>query len=913
MPETPRPWVELRIHGVSGTPPEDMLASAHVKQVAGDEFSRFFRPTDAAGNELRPAPEHILEGYHWGKFTSGSWRQGLWLVILPFGFVNASQFMLPQPTTKAAKIWHAICGAMLRMLGLGLTSTLLLGVAVVAMDLTAWQWAPMHNIPQWSGVPGWPLAAAMLVCVAVLVILFSFGRRLSGANGAERADGRSPRVAVVDGHDPSVVADELTVAMTPADAAQIPDPDPDACAPGDPQTQLGRESFFLGDTDAPALRKLHLATGLALVAMLGAAAGKKSNGADTAVFWAFWLAVALLIVLTVIVTILGDPEKSVTVQTVGWFARLRRQWHAVVSQVSTALVVAAAVDLTVSIWLAGQRPLVVGRLGSGLPGVDGTAFWIMMTCVAGMVTLFGANGLLAAATRTRGPQAPPAAFSRFAMGMTPALAASVGTFVAVGYAAAMPFGWSWFLGRGAGPNYEVTPLLQRIAYAWGLTFLLMVCMVIAALISYARRRSEFLDRATAAFTFGADQQSKRLQLPENWLGRVARAMWTARLKNSVQIVFWIFAVFGILLSLAAGLEFLWSGRDGTDPFDLPGPLGSLSADTSDGGAKLVIALGTVVLIGFAVGLVFLGRGAIRQESARRGVNVAWDVIAFWPRAAHPFVPPPYSQRAVADLRSRISWHLGTPQPIQDGSTVAPERPATHVIVAAHSQGSLITLAALLWLPPEERDRVGLVTFGSQLKVQFPRAFPAYVNFSVLQWLFNEYDQRWISLYRDTDAIAGPVLSWGHTADRLNAAPQSYRINQYDQHYLDHIDVRTGRRICGPEWRLLDPTPYDLALQEGAIARVRGHGGYPEDPDYPLALRAVFPRTQSPPEGPRHGAPSDADDPGPTEPSAPTPTMPTTALEPTMPTTAIAVSRARAPRGRRAAARDEAGAPHQSES
>ena len=194
MPESPRPWVELRIHGVSGTPPEDMLGSAQVRQVAGDEFSRFFRPCDAAQNEVWPAPEHILEGYHWGKFTSGSWRQGLWLVILPFGFVNASQFMLPQPTTKAAKFWHAVCGAMLRLLGLGLTATLLLGVAVVAMDLTAWQWAPMHNLPRWSGVPGWPLAAAMLVCVAVLAILFSFGRRLGGANGPEHDDGRSPQI-----------------------------------------------------------------------------------------------------------------------------------------------------------------------------------------------------------------------------------------------------------------------------------------------------------------------------------------------------------------------------------------------------------------------------------------------------------------------------------------------------------------------------------------------------------------------------------------------------------------------------------------------------------------------------------------------------------------------------------------------
>lgn len=887
MSELQRPWVELRIHGVSGTPPEDMLGSAHVKQVAGDEFSRFFRPCDPQQNEIRPAPDHLLEGYHWGKFTSGSWRQGLWLVILPFGFVNAAQFMLPAPTTKSAKLWHAVAGAMLRLLGLGLTATLMLGIAVVTMDLTAWQWGPTH-LAVWTGFPGWPLAAAMLVCVAVLAVLYSFGRRLGGANNpADHTDGRSPRVP---GATPDIRLTQPYQADPPEPGNQ--DGAYEVCAPEDPPTELGREVFFVGDTDAPALRKLHLATGLALIALLGTAALKTGKGPSTVAFWVFWIAIALIAALILIVSFLGDPEQSVTVQTVGWFERARRKWHAVASAVSTGLVIAAALELVAAIWLVGQRPMIAGRLGIGLPGVDGLAFWDLWVCTTAMVVLFLSTGILAAKTRTHGSDAPPAPYARFAMGMTAALAAAIGTFLAVGYAAAMAFGWGWFLGRGAGPDYEVTPLLQRIAYAWGLTFLLMVLMVIAAIIVYASRRSEFLDRARAAFTFGVEHKSQqRLRLPSNWIGRVARAMWMARLKNNVQIVFWTFAIFGIVLSLAAGLEFLLSEED--RPFDLPGPLAALSETTSVGGADVIITLGSLVLIGLAVGLVFLGRGAIRQEAARRGVNVAWDVIAFWPRSVHPFVPPPYSQRAVADLRSRISWHLGTPAPILDGSADPPERPATHVVVAAHSQGSLIALAALLWLPVEERSRVGLVTFGSQLKVQFPRAFPAYVNFAVLEWLYEKFDDRWISLYRDTDAIAGPVLSWGHTPDRLDGTPGSYRIVARDQRYVDDIDVRTGRRSCGPEWRLLDPTPYDLALHEGAIAKILGHSNYPDDPDYPLALRAVFPVPAPPPEGPRHGTPSGDPDTGTTAP--------------------VTVSRARAPRVPRAAARGEAGALSPSES
>lgn len=65
-------WVELRVHGVSGTPPDYMLASAHAVQVAGDDRSRCFRPTDAQGREVRPPDGHVLEAFHWGRWTSGS-------------------------------------------------------------------------------------------------------------------------------------------------------------------------------------------------------------------------------------------------------------------------------------------------------------------------------------------------------------------------------------------------------------------------------------------------------------------------------------------------------------------------------------------------------------------------------------------------------------------------------------------------------------------------------------------------------------------------------------------------------------------------------------------------------------------------------------------------------------------------
>ena len=134
-------WVELRVHGVSGTPPESLLAHPHVKQVAGDGYSRYFRPIGGNGEELKAEDGHTVEGYHWGQFTSGSWRAGLWLILVPFGLVNAAQFMLPPFVDRASKIWHALCGALLRLAALLLTCLFAFTSGFVLMDLIGWRWA----------------------------------------------------------------------------------------------------------------------------------------------------------------------------------------------------------------------------------------------------------------------------------------------------------------------------------------------------------------------------------------------------------------------------------------------------------------------------------------------------------------------------------------------------------------------------------------------------------------------------------------------------------------------------------------------------------------------------------------------------------------------------------------------------
>src|SRR5688500_15198546 len=59
------PPTELRVHGVSGTPAEDMLDRPLIARVAGDGEAGFFRPRPEYGATLGPGGAR-LEAYRWG-------------------------------------------------------------------------------------------------------------------------------------------------------------------------------------------------------------------------------------------------------------------------------------------------------------------------------------------------------------------------------------------------------------------------------------------------------------------------------------------------------------------------------------------------------------------------------------------------------------------------------------------------------------------------------------------------------------------------------------------------------------------------------------------------------------------------------------------------------------------------------
>src|ERR1700738_1569515 len=141
--------VQLRVHGVSGTPPEAMLRYPPelIDQVSGDSAAGNYRRRDNSATDAPTAPLRNEEAYSWGGLTSGKASRGLWLLFLPFILINTAHWMVPP--AKAGS-WTATTATrasvrLLRLIGLTLTLTLMLAAVLLTVDLAGWQCAAMPH------------------------------------------------------------------------------------------------------------------------------------------------------------------------------------------------------------------------------------------------------------------------------------------------------------------------------------------------------------------------------------------------------------------------------------------------------------------------------------------------------------------------------------------------------------------------------------------------------------------------------------------------------------------------------------------------------------------------------------------------------------------------------------------------
>jgi hypothetical protein len=142
-----------------------------------------------------------------------------------------------------------------------------------------------------------------------------------------------------------------------------------------------------------------------------------------------------------------------------------------------------------------------------------------------------------------------------------------------------------------------------------------------------------------------------------------------------------------------------------------------------------------------------------KPSDRAKVKSLWDATTFWPRRFHPFAVRPYAERAVPEIQGRLYELV-----VNRGN---------RVVIAAHSQGSVLAYCALVHLARWCKDitnEIALVTFGSPLHRMHTRYFPAYFRQDAEN---RDFDRLTLRLFKDRD----PCTSWTNFYHRTDYVGQ----------------------------------------------------------------------------------------------------------------------------------------------
>lgn len=138
--------LEIRVHGVSGTPPQDMLGvpADEVGQVAGDQLTGLYRCRPPSTPQGLTVPPYVaVEAYSWGALTSGAagvlgWvRRAAWLTLLPFSLANLAYWARPELAADTRV--RRVSAVVMRLACLWLTLLFVAGVCLIGIDLVAWQ------------------------------------------------------------------------------------------------------------------------------------------------------------------------------------------------------------------------------------------------------------------------------------------------------------------------------------------------------------------------------------------------------------------------------------------------------------------------------------------------------------------------------------------------------------------------------------------------------------------------------------------------------------------------------------------------------------------------------------------------------------------------------------------------------
>ncbi|MFF8839278.1 hypothetical protein [Streptomyces sp. NPDC015130] len=804
-PETGGAALELLVHGVGGATPQSMLDDPRTVRVTGDATAAVYRRTEDLDAEKHPeryAAGPVPEAYCWSNLTSGDGTRALWLLLLPFMVANLAHWMRPPAQGMPGLV--RLYGVLVRLVALTLTVLLTAAACEVALDLTAWQCAGAAACSDayswlgflaadrggWWSTPGRRLALAALVPTALVGLLWYLSNRTWSAYEAQRPPtghdapapetapaGPAPAGPALAGPAPAGLADDRTAptphGLIPTQGGPGSAPDAAGATPAAPaphpvvlRPALGRPGFWYGRRLVARLRGAHTAAGfLTVAAALTTATSRHDTGARAALGLALQAVLAGLgAVVLWVVCRRGRSERRVDL----------RVERALVSGLPAA---ALGVLVLTALHAGWSRP---GWVSTGtLPG--DAAFGALTLAQGALVVALGVVALLLQRPR-RDPRTALRGLGGPAVAM---LACALAGVMSGGVAQRVA---DWLDGPGAGHGPRIGPPVLLSWQASVIPVLLLMLLAPAALLAVRTVLDARRLRPAVEADYDAEDEPDPVRT-----GQIAAGRARAGLTDSAPVLVGVVSGATLLLG-AASVAGAWaSGNVPGRAFDGAHPAIASAASAAQALGSWMIGFGFLLFVTW-------GRRAYKDASARRTIGILWDVGTFWPRAAHPFAPPCYAERAVPDLTWRMSsWT---------------RRTGGRLVISGHSQGSVLAAAAVWQLPPATRGRVALLTYGSPLERLYGRWFPAYFGPEALRALHRTV-HCWSNLHRATDPIGGPV----------------------------RVPAEADRPAVDAEV-LLDPVAYGRTREHPLPEPILGHSDYQADPEFARRRSALLDRLPS---------------------------------------------------------------------
>ncbi|MFI6504695.1 hypothetical protein [Nonomuraea typhae] len=593
---------ELRVHGVGGATPAELLGDPAPRQVSGDDVAGFYRTRDAGGRHV--------EAYSWGGLTSRSATRILWLLLLPFMLANVAGWMCPR-TLPGRRVLFAVYRAVVRWAALALTLNLVLLLTAIGSGYAGYQCGGRAGCasPWWLWPLAWPgmaesagrrilLGAVVpLAAIALLALLAQTSRR--------RYEAVAPPVQQEEGQVGAAVREGPAVSAA-ALAGGMADP-----------------WFWDGHDVAARLSRAHTSAAIAFLAALIAYTGHAAGPPGWPAAYPLALGLAGLTLLGALAALAGD--------------RLLERLEPWLGPASWAALAAAAVFA----WTSAAGP---GNRVSETPGLREaiTVFY------AGFgLTVAALAVVLAVAAVTGGGQgergfrwgAPVVVVALAGIGLNLVL---IGLLIRVSdVLGAIVYGYTGPATLGGEPVIVVFPMFGQVMAYLVFTPVAFVAIVLGVRfvrllrVPSAEVETEYRGREAGEQPQPGPRRWYVSALADRaWALGVARARWVSGSMRELDLLFTGLALLGVALLAWAQWRF---GQAGPPP-----PLWLVTVGA---------AVASLIPVGFLAAL----RLGWSDAQNRRMVGVLWDVGTFWPRCYHPFSPPAYPERAIPELQRRMWW------------------------------------------------------------------------------------------------------------------------------------------------------------------------------------------------------------------------------------------------------------------